>query len=93
MSHHAESDSEFPETLKKFTDEISKVARQVGAGPTGEFPRGQIHRTDEGAIRMAVTIERGTIILAFGKPVAWVGMSRIEACELADMLKKKAAEL
>ena len=90
MSHHAESDSEFPEAARLLFD---KLAREQGAGATGMFPRGQLHRTDEGELRIAVTVEKNSVILAFGKPIAWIGMSRVEACEFADLIKRKASEL
>ena len=94
MSHHAESDSEFPpEAKRKVTETIDRLARVLGAGPTGEFPRGKLHRTDEGGIAIAVTVEKNTVIVAFAKPISWFGMSRVEACELADLLKKRANEL
>ena len=94
MSHHAGNDSEFPPEAKRiFDDMVKKMSAEVGAGATGLFPRGQLHRTDEGEIRIAVTVEKNTVILAFGKPTAWIGMSRVEACELADLIKLRASEL
>jgi len=99
MSHHASSDSEFPnisgadEARRKLDERFKKLTRELGVGATGDFPRGQIHRTDEGGLSLAVTVEKNTVIIAFGKPVAWFGMSRVEACELADLLKKRASEL
>lgn len=93
MSYHAEQDSEFPNRDSSFLQRLQDLAKEAGAGPTGQFPRGHIHRTDEGEIRIAVTVERNTVILAFAKPVAWIGMSRVEACELAELLKRRASEL
>lgn len=94
MSHHAPSDSEFPgERPQKFKDILDKLAQDSGAGATGNFPRGQLHRTDEGEIRIAITVERNTVIIAFGKPTAWIGLSRVEAVELAELIKKRAGEL
>ncbi len=90
MSHHAESDSEFPEAGRMFFD---KLAREQGAGATGMFPRRHLHRTDQGELRMAVTVEKNSVILAFGKPIAWIGMSRVEAIEFADLIKRRATEL
>lgn len=94
MSHHADADSEFPEEAKALLNQrLHALATEAGAGPTGDHPRGRLHRTDEGGLAIAVTVERNTVIVAFGKPVSWFGMSRVETCELADLLKTRAQEL
>lgn len=61
-------------------------------GATGEFPEGKLNSNDEGEIRFGVAAdkENGKIILSFGKPVAWLGMSPGQAIALADSLRKKA---
>jgi hypothetical protein len=101
MGHHASMDSEFPEKDdlahiakgQRLREMMDSMAKAQGAGATGEFPRGHIHRTDEGELRIVVTVQNNNVILAFGKPTAWIGFSRVEACELADLLKKRAQEL
>jgi hypothetical protein len=97
MSHHASNDSEFPgganENRRGLDELMNRLAGGRGAGATGQFPRGQIHRTDEGELRLAVTVINNTVVLAFGKPVSWVGFSRVEAIELAELIKRRAQEL
>ena len=61
-------------------------------GPTGKFPRGKLHNSDEGELRMGVTVNQGTVILAFGKEVAWVGLTPQRARELAAHLIESADE-
>lgn len=90
MSHHADHESEFP---KRDWNEVLSKMMEDKLGATGQRPRGKIHATDEGELRMGVTVENDTVILAFGKPIAWIGMSRIEAIALADLLKQRASEL
>ena len=61
-------------------------------GATGTFPRGKLHESDEGALRMGVTVKNGTVILAFGTPVAWLGLTPQIARELAATLIERADE-
>jgi hypothetical protein len=86
MSHHSKD--------PLFT---SNLAERLGLGPTGKFPLGKLHRTDEGELKMAVAAEQGKVVLSFGTPVAfrrgethWVVMEPHEAEGLAEMLIKWA---
>lgn len=54
------------------------MTRKLGA--TGEFPRGKFCDEDEGGLRMAMAIRDKTIIVNFGKPVAWIGLD-LESAE------------
>ena len=64
----------------------------VPLGATGQFPRGKLHESDEGELRFGVTVEHGTVIVVFGKPVAWLGMSPQKASDLAVTLLERADE-
>lgn len=57
-------------------------------GQTGRFPEGKIHRTDEGELRMAVSARQGKVILNFGTPIAWIGLTP----ELAELLAEHLRE-
>lgn len=59
-------------------------------GPTMKFPRGKLHESDEGEIQMGVTVRQGTVILAFGKEVAWLGLPPQQARELGRLLLERA---
>ena len=61
-------------------------------GETGRFPRGKLHEGDEGELQMGVTVNQGTVILAFGKPVAWLGLTPQIARTLAANLIERADE-
>lgn len=61
-------------------------------GPTGRFPRGKLSKSDEGGLVFGVTAKKGSVIVNFGSPVAWFGLSPVDARKLADALKKKADE-
>jgi hypothetical protein len=61
-------------------------------GARGTFSRGQIDEHDQGDIQIGVATDKaaGVIRLAFGKPVAWIGMPPAETIELAKLLLKHA---
>ena len=54
----------------------------LNLGPTGEFPEGQLNPEDEGEIRIAITHDKGVVVLAFGKPISWIGLPPQIAKEL-----------
>ena len=61
-------------------------------GATGRFPRGKLHESDEGELQLGVTVNQGTVILAFGKSIAWLGLPPAKARELAEILMARADE-
>ena len=78
MSHHGkEPDHDF----------------KIGAGKlgmTGQFPDGKLTTSDEGQIAFGVGDHEGKVIINFGTPVVWMGMSPQEAVEFAELLIKRA---
>lgn len=95
MHHSSKPPSK--EFLERFnaplSDDVRKKAAEVQPlGATGEFPRGKIEPSDEGEIRFAVGAdqETQTVVLDFGKPVAWIGMTPEQAVEIAQSLIEKA---
>lgn len=64
-------------------------------GPTGEFPRGKLDESDEGAIQlgMAADHENGVVRIHFGKPIAWIGLTRDQAMDFAALIIEKAKQL
>lgn len=61
-------------------------------GATGKFPRGKLNDSDEGELQLGVTVNQGTVVLAFRKPVAWLGLPPEKARELAAILIERADE-
>ena len=84
MHHSSEVDPEIAERLNEGVKEM------FGLGPTGEFPEGKLTDQDEGEIKFAVGYTDGKVVIDFGGPVAWVGMSRDQAKELARSILKYA---
>src|SRR5215813_724851 len=67
-------------------------AQGTPLGETGRFTHGALTPDDEGELRYAVTASGGKVILAFGTPVVWIGMTPRMAHQLADALNKWASE-
>lgn len=80
--HHGDDSNN--DTAKKLFKEMF--------GATGEFPEGKLNENDQGEIKFGVAADNdsGKILLSFGKPIAWVGMSPGQAIALADSLRDKA---
>ena len=67
-------------------------AQGTPLGETDRFTHGALTPDDEGELRFAVTASGGKVILAFGTPVEWIGMTPRMAHQLADALNKWAGE-
>lgn len=59
-------------------------------GPTGKFPRGKLNADDEGGIAIGVTSQDKTVIINFGKEIAWIGMDKPQAIEFAKLIMRHA---
>lgn len=58
-----------------------------------QFPRGKLNDDDEGALAFAIGVRDKTVIIDFGKPVAWVGLDKASALRLADMIQRHAESI
>ncbi len=62
-------------------------------GATKNFPRGKFSSDDEGELRIAVGMKDKTIVIDFGKEVAWLGLDKDTALALADALVSWAQKI
>jgi hypothetical protein len=64
-------------------------------GPTGDYPAGSIGDHDEGGLNAALAVDQVNqrVVLDFGKPVAWLAMTRSDAMVFAQLLINKAKQL
>lgn len=100
MSHHGsgpfddgENERKMFDKAKSMKDEMRKLLDTASyRGATGDFPEGQLTKTDEGAIQFAVGVKDGKVVLDFGTPVVWVGLNPQQAADLASLLLKRARE-
>ncbi len=78
-----------PELVKrKITRALLDTTGFIGA--TGLHPEGKLTPQDEGGIQFRVGSENDKVVLDFGTPVHWVGMTAQEAADLASSLMKWA---
>ena len=86
MSHHS-----YDYSMMK--DDMADLLREhLGLGATGRYPKGHLHPSDEGELRLAVVTKGDKVILSFGKPVAWIGFDPEQAEGLADLLRQHAKQ-
>lgn len=62
-------------------------------GGTRRFPRGKMTSDDQGETRIAVGIQDTAVVMDFGAPTAWIGMSPESALNVARALTEKADQL
>ncbi len=60
---------------------------------TDQFPRGKLNADDEGQLQIRVGIQDRTVVVNFGKPVAWLGMDYLTAVNLAETIMRRAEEI
>jgi hypothetical protein len=98
MAHHGSDPfGDDPENIKakrETFDAFKKSMMDTTAfrGALGDFPEGQLTKSDEGALQFGITVKDGKVVLDFGTPVAWVGMTPQQAADLASIMMKRARE-
>lgn len=93
MSHHGPDpfDGEQPERIKKLMAELKSGAANY-RGPVGAYPDGKLTPRDEGSIQFAIGSKDGKVVIDFGSPVAWIGMTPQQAMDLAAGIMKRARQ-
>lgn len=66
----------------------AEPAREPQLGATGDYPAGKLNEHDEGAIQIAVGMQKGKVVVDFGTPVKWIAMDPKMARQLAESLRK-----
>jgi len=69
------------------------IDKILNLGPTGEFPHGKLTVDDEGQIQFSVGIKDDKVIMDFGTPVRWIGMTADDAREVGKTLIKHAKKI
>jgi hypothetical protein len=89
MSHHApEPDRELSASLQRLLSSTADFRGAIGA-----YPDGKLAASDEGSIQFAVGGKDGKVVIDFGTPVAWLGMTPQQAADLASTILSKAREV
>ena len=99
MGHHGSEPFDDPEHLRRLEkshgeklENLKKKLLDTSAfrGALGDFPDGQLTSRDEGAIQFAIGDTDGKVVIDFGTPVAWLGMSPQQAADFAAALLERA---
>lgn len=98
MAHHGSDpfdgfDPERKASREKMLQELMMGSAKDFRGALGDFPEGQLTKSDEGAIQFAIGEKDGKIVIEFGTPVAWLGLNPQQAADLASLLLKRAREV
>jgi len=88
MHHSSTPDPEMTGKLREAFSGLDDIQDVLGA--TGRFPGGQLTELDEGEITFRIAFVSGKVVLDWGKPITWVGMSTEQAKDLARDLMKYA---
>lgn len=88
-------DGRWPTTVEmlSFRPWNKRVDQSQGMGATGMFPQGKMDQTDEGEIKLAIAHDATNVLIKFGKPVAWLGLSPKEALQFAGLIEQHARAL
>lgn len=73
---------------KLMRDLLNSAAEFRGA--IGSYPEGKLTALDEGSIQFAVGGQDGKVVIDFGTPVRWMGMTPQQAADLASDIMKWA---
>lgn len=86
LSHHSSPEEE--EATRRFVDQILGKAQE-------HFAEGRLNKQDQGDLSFAIASDKknGVVLMHFGKPVVWAGLTKQEALRMADLLITHAAEL
>jgi uncharacterized Zn-binding protein involved in type VI secretion len=86
MSHHGSDpfDEKRAEFMRKLKDTTSF------RGAIGAYPNGMLTKSDEGSIQFAIGEVDGKVVIDFGTPVAWLGMTPQEAADLTSSILRAA---
>lgn len=90
MSHHgSEPFDEQPDAVKKLLADLKSSASDF-KGAIGAYPHGMLTPKDEGSIQFSIGDKDGKVVIDFGTPTAWVGMTAQQALDLAAAIMKRA---
>ncbi len=95
MAHHGPSpfDGDSPEFQKRQTLMRELLNTTGFKGAIGDFPEGQLTKSDEGSIQFAIGEQDGKVVIDFGTPVHWLGMTPQQAADFASTVLKRAREV
>lgn len=95
MAHHGPNpfDGDSPEfkSRQKLMRELLNTSAFRGA--IGDHPEGHLTKSDEGSIQFAIGEQDGKVVIDFGTPVHWLGMTPQQAADFASAVLKRSREV
>jgi len=67
--------------------------RNLGREEMANYPRGKFADDDEGETDLAILVQDKTVIIAFTKPMNWIGMDKQSALAIGNLLIQRANEI
>lgn len=93
MAHHgSEPFDQQPDAVKKLLSGL-KASSANFRGPIGDYPEGMLTPKDEGSIQFAIGDKDGKVVLDFGAPIAWIGLTPQQAMDIAASLMSRARKV
>ena len=96
MAHHYSDPSLAPSvTIDDLKARLADAREDHPLGATGRYPLGKLTEHDEGEIAFAIAADPKSkkVLIDFGKPVAFLGMTKSQAIELGQLLIRRAGEI
>lgn len=98
MSNHGPNPFEFNDGDKPAFQKRQQLMRDLLSttgfrGAVGDFPEGVLTKDDEGSIQFAIGERDGKVVIDFGTPVHWLGMTPQAAADFASLVLKRAREV
>lgn len=95
MAHHGPSpfDGEQSAEFQRRQTLLRDLLNTTGfRGALGEHTHGHLTKSDEGAIQFAIGEQDGKVVIDFGTPVHWLGMTPQQAADFASAVLKRARQ-
>lgn len=91
VSHHGsneKNDEDLKRLLKRFNDQCDGIIKR-------EYSQGRLGANDDGDLAYAIATDQRnrTIVIRFGKPTEWIGLSIEDAKQLVDQLTTRIVNL
>lgn len=90
MSHCSE-----PQDGRTAAEFLNQFRQQFGFNRkpgSREWPGGRLDGSDDGKFQMGVRVIDGRVVIAFDRPMDWIGMTPQEASDLAETLTIRGLE-
>jgi hypothetical protein len=84
MSHNGQNLEDISPKFKELIEYQAKINKT--------FPHGKLNEQDEGALSFGVSSIGDKVIIAFGEPTSWLGLTGDQAAELGVLLISRAKE-